>query len=354
MLANTTLYLVEAAGVLLVAGLIGFGIYTYRQRSVKPTTRTYPTTTTPDSGTSEELAELPATMQQRLGKTRGAFATTLARIKGKSTIDPSFWDGVEEMLLVADVGLSTTEHIIDSAKTVCDDKKISSVVDALEIVKEELGKVFVADRAPILQSKPNVWLFVGVNGVGKTTSIAKIANHYRNKNHEVLLVAGDTFRAAAADQLETWAGRTGADIVRSKEGADPASVVFDGMEKANAKQYDVVLVDTAGRLHTKSNLMEEVKKIKRVVERTKDALKEVLLVIDATTGQNGLVQAREFGEALGVTGVVLSKLDGSAKGGIALAIEHELGVPIKWVGLGEGALDLVPFEPQDFVNALMA
>lgn len=231
---------------------------------------------------------------------------------------------------------------------------MNSVTEALDIVKEKLLAVFHQERHPIVTSKPNVWLFVGVNGVGKTTSIAKIAHHYRLTDQSVLLVAGDTFRAAAADQLETWAKRIGADIVRNSEGADPASVVFDGMEKANAKQYDIVLVDTAGRLHTKSNLMEEVKKIRRVVERTSDALKEVLLVIDATTGQNGLVQAREFGEALGVTGVVLSKLDGSAKGGIALAIEYELGVPIKWVGLGEGENDLVPFHPKEYTDALLS
>lgn len=298
--------------------------------------------------------DLPANLEERLGKTRGVFASALVKLKGKSSIDPSFWQGIEEVLLLSDVGLSTTNHIIDKSKAQCDDEKINDVLPAIDVVKANTKSIFSADRQPVLDAGTNVWLFVGVNGVGKTTSIAKIASKYRNENKSVLLVAGDTFRAAAADQLETWSKRIDADIVRSGEGADPASVVFDGMEKANAKKYEVVLVDTAGRLHTKSNLMEEVKKIRRVVERTKGVLKEVLLVIDATTGQNGLVQAREFGEAIGVTGVVLSKLDGSAKGGIAIAIEHELGVPIKWVGLGEGQNDLVPFNSDEYVEALFA
>ncbi len=183
--------------------------------------------------------------------------------------------------------------------------------------------------------------------------IAKIARKYSNEGKSILLVAADTFRAAAADQLEKWSQRIGVEIVRSGENADPASVVFDGMEKANAKNFELVLIDTAGRLHTKSNLMEEIKKIRRVIERTKDSLKEVLIVIDASTGQNGLVQAREFGEALGITGVVLTKLDGSSKGGIVLAIEHELNIPVKWVGLGEAETDLVPFDPNEYVNALI-
>jgi fused signal recognition particle receptor len=301
-----------------------------------------------------DLSSLPVSMHDKLTKTRSGFATTLAKLRGQSTIDPSFWKGIEDMLLIADVGSATSQAICSSSKAICDERKISSVSEAFDVVRESLLDVFQVSREPVIGDNPNVWLFVGVNGVGKTTSIAKIGNKYRERDKSVLFVAGDTFRAAAADQLETWATRTGADIVRNNEGADPASVVFDGMEKANAKNYDVVLVDTAGRLHTKSNLMEEVKKIKRVVERTKDALKEVLLVIDATTGQNGLIQAREFGEALGVTGVVLTKLDGSAKGGIALAIEHELGVPIKWVGLGEAASDLIEFDPKSYVDALLS
>ncbi len=338
----------EVALYALGGGVIG-GVYAFANKAVRKKRKKGSSPSSTGSATN-----LPTTMQNRLGKTRSTFATTLTRLRGKSTVDPSFWTGVEEMLLLSDVGITTTEYICQQAQRRCDESKTSSTDEALVIVKEVLLEVFQTDREPIIKSGLNVWLFVGVNGVGKTTSIAKIANHYRQKDRSVLMVAGDTFRAAAADQLETWATRTGADIVRSTEGADPASVVFDGMEKANAKKYEVVLVDTAGRLHTKSNLMEEVKKIRRVVERTQDALKEVLIVIDASTGQNGLVQAREFGEAMGITGVVLSKLDGSSKGGIVLAIEHELGVPIKWVGLGEGENDLVPFNPKEYVDALVS
>lgn len=304
--------------------------------------------------TQSEIEALPSGLVERLGKTRSGFATTLAKIKGKSTLDPSFWTGIEEVLLLADVGVNTCEQIIKLAKQDCEQRKIDSVSQAFEIVREVLLGLFQENRAPVLGDKaPNVWLFVGVNGVGKTTSIAKIANRYHNSGKTVLVVAGDTFRAAAADQLETWAGRIGVEIVRSKEGADPSSVVFDGMEKANAKSFDLVLVDSAGRLHTKSNLMEEIKKTRRVIDRTQGALKEVLLVIDASTGQNGLIQAREFSQALGVTGVVLSKLDGSSKGGVVLAIENELKTPVKWVGLGESLDDLVPFEPNEYVDALL-
>jgi fused signal recognition particle receptor len=354
MIANTTVPLLEIAIGLGAVLLVGAGIWKFRSRSLQGPTLQSPSQSGAPEAVAETIAELPATMQDKLGKTRSSFATSLQKIRGKSTIDPSFWDGMEEVLLLADVGLNTSEFVLKNAQAQCDSEKVSDVVRALEIVKSSLQEVFVQNREAVINTQPSVWLFVGVNGVGKTTSIAKIGDRYKSLDKEILLVAGDTFRAAAADQLETWAQRTNVDIVRSNEGADPASVVFDGMEKANAKNYDLVLVDTAGRLHTKSNLMEEVKKIKRVVERTKDALKEVLLVVDATTGQNGLVQAREFGEAVGVTGVVLTKLDGSAKGGIALAIEHELGIPIKWVGLGEGSKDLIPFDPHEYIDALLA
>lgn len=355
MLASSSLQLIEIIGGILVAGLVGSGFWSWSKRKSAHVKTAAPIDKKTPTTTEEVFADLPVSMQDRLGKTRSNFATTLTRLKGKSTVDPSFWLGIEEMLLLADVGINTTEFICENAKNTSDEKKVSSPEVALEVVKDQLNNIFDSERSPVdSENAPNVWLFVGVNGVGKTTSIAKIAKHYSDLGKTVLMVAGDTFRAAAADQLETWASRTGADIVRSVEGADPASVVFDGMEKANAKKYEIVLVDTAGRLHTKSNLMEEIKKIRRVVDRTQGALKEVLIVIDATTGQNGLIQAKEFGEALGVTGVVLSKLDGSAKGGIVLAIEHELGLPIKWVGLGEGANDLVPFNPKEYVETLLS
>jgi len=303
---------------------------------------------------ASSLSTGPTNYEDRLSKTRSNFSSTLVKLKGKSAIDPSFWSSIEEMLLLGDVGIKTTEHICNIAKKVCDERKTQAPSEAVEIVKETIDSLFGENREiNLVEDSRNVWLFVGVNGVGKTTSIAKIARKYSNEGKSILLVAADTFRAAAADQLEKWSQRIGVEIVRSGENADPASVVFDGMEKANAKNFELVLIDTAGRLHTKSNLMEEIKKIRRVIERTKDSLKEVLIVIDASTGQNGLVQAREFGEALGITGVVLTKLDGSSKGGIVLAIEHELNIPVKWVGLGEAETDLVPFDPNEYVNALI-
>jgi fused signal recognition particle receptor len=204
-----------------------------------------------------------------------------------------------------------------------------------------------------VDGEPNVWMFVGVNGVGKTTTIAKVAQRETGDGRTVVLAAADTFRAAAAEQLSHWADVTGAGIVRGQEGADPGSVVYDAMSSAASRDADLVLVDTAGRLHTKTNLMAELEKLKRIVDRTPGALKEVLLVLDATTGQNGLTQARQFAEAVDVTGVVLTKLDGSAKGGIVLAIEAELGIPVKLIGVGERAADLVEFDPEAFVAALL-
>jgi fused signal recognition particle receptor len=225
------------------------------------------------------------------------------------------------------------------------------LVDAL---KEDLKKTLVnADRTLSLEpGAPNVWLFVGVNGVGKTTTIGKVGFLQRAEGHTVTMAAGDTFRAAAAEQLELWAKRAGADLVKGAEGADPGSVIFDAVQRASARGADLVLADTAGRLHTKVNLMEELKKVRRVAERPPGRVSEVLLVIDATTGQNGLVQARQFTEAVDLTGVVLTKLDGTAKGGIAVAIQTDLGLPIKLVGLGETAADLLPFDPDEFVEAL--
>ena len=202
--------------------------------------------------------------------------------------------------------------------------------------------------------QPNVWLFVGVNGVGKTTTIGKVGKRARAEGRSVVMAAGDTFRAAAAEQLELWAERVGAEIVRGSEGGDPSSIIFDAVQRAGARDIDLVLADTAGRLHTKTNLMEELRKVRRVADRDPGKVTEVLLVLDATTGQNGLVQARQFTEAVEVTGVVLTKLDGSAKGGIVLAIQSELGIPVKLVGLGESADDLVDFDEHEFVEALFA
>ncbi len=230
----------------------------------------------------------------------------------------------------------------------------TDAAELLEVLKARLkDRLAGADRSLSLQpDTTNVWLFVGVNGVGKTTTIGKVGRRLTDDGQEVLMAAGDTFRAAAAEQLETWAERCGAELVRGAEGGDPSSVVFDGVQAASAREIPIVLADTAGRLHTKTNLMEELSKVRRVADKDPGDVTEVLLVLDATTGQNGLVQAQQFTEAVDVTGVVLTKLDGSAKGGIVLAIESELGIPVKLVGLGESADDLIDFEPDEFVDAL--
>jgi fused signal recognition particle receptor len=290
-------------------------------------------------------------LRDRLGKTRAAISGALTR-RGK--VDPETWEELEEALLLADVGMPTTLKILDDVQARAAVEKPTDSDGVLALLKDELRILLEpGDRelhAP--DGELNVWMFVGVNGVGKTTTIAKLAQREVDDGHSVVLAAADTFRAAAADQLGLWAERAGADLVRGQDGADPGSVVFDAMSAASNRGADLVLVDTAGRLHTKVNLMEELKKLRRIVDRTPGALKEVLLVVDATTGQNGLTQARQFAEAVDVTGVVLTKLDGTAKGGIVLAIQSEIGLPVKCIGVGESAEDLVPFDPVEFVDAL--
>ncbi len=275
-------------------------------------------------------------------------------LRGGGDIDDDTWDELEEALILADVGVPTTTRILDDVKARVAADKITTVDGVSAVLQAELATVLEAgDRALLCPAgETNVWMFVGVNGVGKTTTIAKLAQRETGDGRTVVLAAADTFRAAAAEQLATWADRVGADLVRGQDGADPGSVVFDAMSAAQSRSADLVLVDTAGRLHTKVNLMEELKKLRRIVDRTPGALKEVLLVVDASTGQNGLAQARQFAEAVDVTGVVLTKLDGTAKGGIVLAIQAELGIPVKLVGVGESADDLVAFEPAEFVAAL--
>jgi fused signal recognition particle receptor len=302
-----------------------------------------------------EVVEAPR-LRDRLGKTRAAFVRSLAAVRGRGAIDDDTWEELEETLLLADVGLPTTTRLLDRLRERARSQRISeadALVDALHVelvaLLDESG-----DRALVSTvGEPNVWMFVGVNGVGKTTTIAKVAQREADDGHKLVLAAADTFRAAAAEQLSHWAGRVGAELVRGQEGADPGSVVFDAMSAATSRGADLVLVDTAGRLHTKVNLMNELEKLRRIVERTPGALKEVLLVLDATTGQNGLSQAREFADAVDVTGVVLTKLDGTAKGGIVLAIEAELGIPVKLIGVGESSADLLAFEPESFVSALL-
>jgi fused signal recognition particle receptor len=292
--------------------------------------------------------------RDRLGKARSQFAGYMGSVLSRSTIDNTTWDDLEEALILADVGVGTTTELLDDLRGRVKSEGIKTPQELVDGLKGDLiGALSGADRTlQIEDGVTNVWLFVGVNGVGKTTTIGKIGQRFSEEGRPVVMAAADTFRAAAAEQLELWSHRVGADLVRGIEGGDPSAVVFDAVQRASAKGNVLVLADTAGRLHTKTNLMEELKKVRRVAERESGKVTEVLLVIDATTGQNGLVQAKEFGEAVGVTGVVLTKLDGTAKGGIALAIERELGVPIKLVGLGETAADLVDFEPAEFIAAL--
>ena len=296
-------------------------------------------------------------LRARVGRAREAIAAPLAAVRRRGRIDEASFEALEEALLLADVGMTTTERLLGDLRARVRTGDIAgdgaSLLDAL---KADVLTLFAGeDRGlHVAEDATSVWLFVGVNGVGKTTTIGKLARQQQAAGRSVVLAAGDTFRAAAAEQLELWAERSGAPLVRGAEGADPSSVVFDAVQHAAARRATLVLADTAGRLHTKVNLMEELRKVRRVADREPGQVTEVLLVLDATTGQNGLVQARQFTEAVAVTGVVLTKLDGTAKGGVVLAIRSELGLPIKLVGLGEQPEDLVEFDPEEFVDALFA
>ncbi len=299
----------------------------------------------------------PASLRDRLSKARSAFSGAFGSVLGRSSIDSDTWDELEEALLRADVGLAVTDGLLDGLKAKVKAKEITEPQALLDGLQAEMvARLAGSDRTLRFEAngdgQPNVWMFVGVNGVGKTTTIGKLAHQQVAAGRSVLLAAGDTFRAAAAEQLGTWAERSNAEFVRGAEGGDPSSVIFDGVERAAARNIDLVFADTAGRLHTKTNLMEELRKVRRVAEKGAGTVTETLLVIDATTGQNGLTQAKEFSDVTDVTGVVLTKLDGSAKGGIVFAIETELGLPVKLVGIGEQIGDLVPFVPEEFVAAL--
>ena len=292
-----------------------------------------------------------------LQKTRDALSNTLGQVfSGFSELDDDFYDELEESLILADLGVETSTKATDRLRKVIRERHIKTTEEAKAALKEILVEMLsVGDTALNLTTTPSVMLVIGVNGVGKTTTIGKIASQLVKQGKKVLLVAGDTFRAAAADQLEIWAGRSGADIVRQHEGADPASVVFDGIQAARARNVDVIIVDTAGRLHNKANLMNELNKISRIIERElPTAAKEVLLVLDGTTGQNGLIQAKQFKEIAGVTAMAVTKLDGTAKGGIVIAVSDALQIPVKFVGVGEQADDLMPFIARDFVEALIS
>ncbi|MCI5705363.1 signal recognition particle-docking protein FtsY [Candidatus Pseudoscillospira sp. SGI.172] len=270
-------------------------------------------------------------------------------------LNDDFYDELEETLILSDMGVDTALEVSETLRRRAKEEKIKSAQEARRALREILTDLLtVGDGDLALDKPPAVCLFIGVNGVGKTTTIGKLAARLKGDGRRVLMAAGDTFRAAAADQLEIWSQRAGVEIVRQNEGADPAAVVFDALTAAKARSADVVLVDTAGRLHNKQNLMNELNKISRVIDRElPGASRETLLVLDATTGQNGLIQARQFQESAGLTGVVLTKLDGTAKGGIVVAIARELGVPVKFIGVGESVDDLMPFEPEKFVEALI-
>ena len=295
-------------------------------------------------------------IKEGLTKTRKAMAETLGNVfSGFSNLDDDFYDELEECLILADLGVETAGRAVESLRRRVKEEKIREPEEAKAALKDILVEMLdVGDTRLRLDTQPSVVLVIGVNGVGKTTTIGKLAKQLGDQGKRVLMCAGDTFRAAAADQLEIWAGRTGADIVRQHEGADPAAVVYDGIQAAKARHADVILCDTAGRLHNKANLMNELSKISRIIDRElPEADKEVLLVLDATTGQNGLLQAKQFKEIAGVTAMALTKLDGTAKGGIVIAVADALQIPVKYIGVGEKAEDLMPFDARDFLDALL-
>ena len=296
-------------------------------------------------------------LRDRLSKARTALTGSLASALERTSTSAEAWTEVTEALIRADVGLAASSEIVEAARArvEADGQNPQKAKSALQTeLRERLGGF---DRSLARRGDgetPSVWLFVGVNGTGKTTTIGKLAKREADRGAQVVLAAGDTFRAAASDQLAMWAERSSAHIVRGSAGADPASVVYDAVESAAARGADLVLADTAGRFHTEQNLMAELQKVRRVADKGSGVVTETLLVLDATTGQNGLAQARQFTEAVDVTGVVLTKLDGSAKGGIVVAVQAELGVPVKLVGVGEGIADLVPFDTSEFVEALFS
>ncbi len=294
-------------------------------------------------------------LRSRLSRARDAWSSQLASVRASEVVDERTWKDLGDALLLADVGVATADELLAEVRQRVERDGVDDVDEVLDTLKAVLvDRLGGADRSLALGGQPSVWLFVGVNGVGKTTTIGKLGAREVALGLSVVFAAGDTFRAAAADQLAMWADRAGAPVVRGAEGADPGSVVFDAVEHAASRGADLVLADTAGRVHTKLNLMDELAKVRRVAEKGSGTVTETLLVIDATTGQNGLVQARQFAEVADVTGIVLTKLDGSARGGIVVAVQDDLGIPVKLVGLGEGVDDLVEFDPVDFVEALFA
>ena len=334
----------------LVAVLVVSGIGWYVIGRRRPDIDTTDATVPPEA--AERTAVAPPPLRRRLGRTTESLGGALRQVFGRGRLDQEFWDGMEEALIAADVGVTASTEIVERIQ---EDKPVD-VEEAKAALRVELEQEFAGrDRALHLgDDKPAVVLIVGVNGSGKTTSIAKLARRLMSEGMTPLLGAADTFRAAADAQLRTWGERLDVDVVGGQEGSDPASVAFDSFAAARARGRDVVMVDTAGRLQSKHNLMSELSKIRRILEREAGHVDEVLLVLDATSGQNGINQVQEFTSAVGVTGIVLTKLDGTARGGVVVAVERQLGVPVKFVGLGEGIDDLVEFRPDEFVDALLA
>jgi fused signal recognition particle receptor len=308
-------------------------------------------------GSTEEKPSFLQRMKEAVTRTRESLSERIEDVVsiGKE-IDRATLDDLEATLLAADLGTATTSTVLESLRDKVDRKQVGNVEELKRVLKEELLVILdAAEKKPVqkVDGEPEVILVVGVNGTGKTTTIGKLAHTLRAQGKTVLLAAADTFRAAAIEQLEVWGNRTGTEVIKNKPGGDPAAVLFDALQAARARQTDYVIVDTAGRLHTKASLMDELAKMRRTAQRfSASAPHETLLVMDATTGQNGLQQARLFMQSAGVTGIVLSKLDGTAKGGVVVAICKELGLPVRYVGVGEKAGDLLPFNPQDFVNSL--
>ena len=294
-------------------------------------------------------------LKDGLQKTRKNFTERIEVLVGMSAeIDDDFLDELEMILLSADVGAKTTEKLIEAVRQAARKKEIKGTEDVVPFLKKYLTQMLTEEgQRTRISGTPTVILVVGVNGVGKTTTIGKLANYFHLLNYKVMIAAADTFRAAASEQLEIWGKRAGCDVIKHAEGADPAAGVFDAMKAAIARKADILFIDTAGRLHNKANLMNELEKIHRVIKREiPEAPHETFLVLDATTGQNAITQAKVFTETANVTGVVLTKLDGTAKGGVVIAIREELGLPVKWIGVGEGIMDFRPFEPEKFVDAL--
>lgn len=295
-------------------------------------------------------------IKKGLEKTRKQFVKNVERVViGYAQIDDDFLDDLEAVMLTGDLGVRTTEYLMKEIRRGVTEGIINNTGDVMPFMEARIAEMLGAQEEKLTLHNPEVILVVGVNGVGKTTTIAKLAHYYKEEGKSVILAAADTFRAAASEQLTIWAERAGVPIVKHKEGADPAAVVFDALASAKAKQADVVIIDTAGRLHTKTNLMEELKKIGRVADKqVPGAPHQTLLVLDGTTGQNAVSQAKLFGQAVPVNGIVVTKLDGTAKGGVVISIKEELGVPVRWIGVGEGMDDLRPFNAKDFTNALFA